>query len=103
VDNCDLLRCVDQGLDNFGSNIKSATYSALQVNDDLQPCEIFEFPEAFERALKSVFGDGYVLAERSVVKEIQKKFVIRCVPSSYSVADAFQIARGEIRKSSRNR
>lgn len=94
------MSCVDLGLDAFGVNMKEATYSALSINDDLRPCEMFEFPDAFTRALKEVFGAGYVMAERSVIKELQKKFSMTSPASAYSIADVFRIARRESRKKS---
>lgn len=100
MDKCDLLRCVDSGLDAFGINLKDATYSALRTNDDLSPCEVLEFPEALVRALKDVFGQAHVFAERSIILEMQKKFTLVSPASSYSMSEAFRIAKREIRKSS---
>ena len=101
MDRCDLLQCINDSLDSFGVNLKDATYSALRTNDDLAPCEILEFPEALVRALKNVFGQAYVFAERSIIIEMQKKFTMVSPASSYTMLEAFRIARREIRKSSR--
>jgi hypothetical protein len=101
VDLGDMLQCVQKGLDVFGVNVKDATYFALEANDNLTPWEILEFPEAFIRALKEVFGPGYVIAERSVIKEMQKMFEMTLPASSYSMSEAFNIARRQIEDENR--
>ncbi len=99
----DLLRCVDRGLDAFGSNMRDATYSALRVNEGLFSfSEMVSNPDALEGALKSVFGAGYVFAERSIITEMKKKFDLSSPASSYTISDAFTIASKEIRRRSRN-
>jgi hypothetical protein len=101
MDQDDLISCVEVGLDSFGAAMKEAIYCALQANDGLDAREILEFPDALVRALRSVFGSGYVFAERSIIREMQKRFELTSPTSSYTIPDAFRIAGREIRRNSR--
>jgi hypothetical protein len=101
VDICDLIECVDSGLDFFGANIKEATYSALENNEGVSSCEMLSNPESLVVALKSVFGAGYILAERSIINEMKKKFDLRSPASYYTIDDAFRLASRKIRENSR--
>jgi len=93
VDRSEILGCVQKGVDYFGINMMNATYDALEMNDNLSPPEIFEFPEAFVQALETVFGPAHVLAQRSIIREMQKGLDEMTGPaSSYSISDAFEIA-----------
>jgi hypothetical protein len=86
----DLLQCVDRGLDAFGSNMKQATYWTLMSKEAISSDKILTNPEAFVRALKEIFGSGYALAQRAIVKEIKKTFDLPT--SSYDIIEAFDIA-----------
>jgi len=97
MEDCDLLLCVELGLDAYGLNMKKATYSALGTDEETFPTKIIRDPDALEDALKIVFGSGYVLAERSIVREMKKKFDLNSPASSYTVSDAIKIASEEIR------
>jgi hypothetical protein len=46
------------------------------------------------RALKDIFGpDGFVLIERTIIKEIKKVFLnLKAPASSYTIFDAFEAA-----------
>ena len=88
----DLLQCVDRGLDTFGSNIKQAAYWELMSREGVSSDRILPNPEAFVRALKQVFGTGYPLAERSIVREIKRTFELDSPISSYTIPEAFEIA-----------
>ena len=73
-----------------------ATYSALGMEEDTCSTEILSDPEALLQAMKEVFGEGYVFAERSIIQEIKKKFDLKSSASSYTIPDAFKIACAEI-------
>jgi hypothetical protein len=92
----DLLQCVDRGMDTFGTNMKQAVYWALMSKESLSSDKILENPEAFVRALKEIFGSGYPLAERSIVKEMKKTFELNLPSGSYDILEAFDIVRKDI-------
>jgi hypothetical protein len=93
----DLLQCVDRGLDAFGTNMKQAVYWALMSKESLSSDKILAKPDAFVRALQEIFGNGYPLAERSIVKEMKKTFELSNMqPGTYDIIEAFEIASKEI-------
>ena len=93
----ELVQCVERGLDAFGVNMKQATYSALGSDADTFSKKIVQDPDSLEDALKIVFGSGYVFAERSIIREMKKKFDLEFPASSYTMTQALKIASEEIR------
>jgi len=92
----DLLQCVDRGLDAFGTNMKQAVYWTLMSKEAISSDRILSNPEAFVRALKEIFGNGYPLAERSIVKEMKKTFELNMPTGSYNILEAFGIVSKDI-------
>jgi hypothetical protein len=92
----DLLQCVDRGLDTFGTNMKQAVYWSLMSKEAISSDRILSNPEAFVRALKEIFGNGFPLAERSIVKELKKTFELRNPTSTYTILKAFEIVGRDI-------
>jgi len=92
----DLLQCVDRGLDAFGSNMKQAVYWTLMSKEAISSDKILSNPEAFVRALKEIFGNGFPLAERSIVKEMKKTFELSKPTSSYHILDVFETVSKDI-------
>jgi hypothetical protein len=88
----DLLQCVDRRLDAFGTNMKQATYWTLMSKEAISSDKILSNPEAFVRALKEIFGNGYALAQRSIVKEIKKTFDLDQPTGTYDILEAFDTA-----------
>jgi hypothetical protein len=97
VEDRGLVQCVERGLDAFGVNMKQATYSALGSDADTFQTKIIQDPDSLEDALKIVFGSGYVFAERSIIREMKKKFDLEFPASSYTMTQAIKIASEEIR------
>jgi len=97
MDDRELVQCVERGLDAFGVNMKQATYLALGSDADTFQTKIIQDPDSLEDALKIVFGSGYVFAERSIIREMKKKFDLEFPASSYSMTQALKIASEEIR------
>lgn len=91
-----MLQCVDRGLDTFGSNMKQAVYWALMSKEALSSDKILSNPEAFVRALKEIFGNGYPLAERSIIREMKKTFELEMPSRSYNILEAFDIVSKDI-------
>jgi hypothetical protein len=92
----DLLQCVDRGLDAFGSNMKQAVYWSLMSKEAISSDRILSNPEAFVRALKEIFGNGFQLAQRSIVKEMKKTFELNLPSGSYDILEAFEIVSKDI-------
>jgi hypothetical protein len=82
--------------------MKQAAYSAFGVEGEISSVEILADPDSFKEALKYVFGDGYVFAERSIIREMKKKFSDLDSPASYyGLNEALRIAGRRIRECSR--
>ncbi len=92
----DLLQCVDRGLDAFGTNMKQAVYWTLMSKEAISSDRILANPEAFVSALKEIFGNGYHLAERSIVREMKKTFELNKPASAYTILGAFEIVSKDI-------
>lgn len=57
---------------------------------------ILSNPGAFVRALKGVFGSGFPLAERSIVKELKQTFELSMPSGSHNILEAFDIVSKDI-------
>ena len=90
----DLLQCIERALDKFGSNAKQATYWALMTKEGVSWENILTNPEPLKRVLSEIFGaEGSSLVERQIVEEIKKEFSLENAASTYSISNAFEIAR----------
>ena len=91
----DALRCVDQGLDSFGINVKESVYRELIFQQCIPLDQLFANSEAFVLALRRSFGDeGYSLVERAIVAEMKKTFFnLSIMGGSYSIPNAFELVR----------
>ena|ERR1700730_2187001 len=99
----DLLQCIERALDKFGSNAKQATYWALMTKDGVSWENILTNPDPLMRVLSEIFGaEGSSLVERQIVKEIKKDFSLENSASTYSIVQAFEIARGNMTGMSEN-
>lgn len=76
--------------------MKQVVYWTLLSKEAISSDRILSNPEAFVRALKVIFGNGYPLAERSIVREIKKTFELPNPSSSYNILKAFEIASKDI-------
>jgi hypothetical protein len=92
----DLLQCIDRGLDVFGTNMKQAVYWTLMSKEAISSDRILSNPESFVRALKEIFGSGYPLAERSIVKEMKKTFGFNMSSGSYNILEAFESVSNDL-------
>jgi len=83
-------------MDSFGLNVKRSLYATLTFQEHISTDKILSHPEAFERTLKFVFGAGYLLAVRAVLREIKKEFDIDTSSHSSTLSDVFSIVEKEI-------
>jgi len=68
-----VMKCIDSGLGSLGEVSKQVIYSYLAQNH-LPREKIPEEPWEFTEALKSLFGRGEEILERSIVREIERTF-----------------------------
>lgn len=70
----DVFRCVDKGLEPFGSHVKETLYWRITIlHDSLHYC-VIENPEVFVRVIRELFGEGARVFERSIMKELRHAF-----------------------------
>ena len=97
-----MVQCVDWGLNSFGANMKQVTYSLFASRKRISSNDILSNPEEFVNALKDVFGPGYPLAERAIVKEIKSEFELFSPSKSNSLLDVLENAKSKIAEISEN-
>jgi hypothetical protein len=83
-------------LDVFGTNVKQAVYWRLMSETAISSDKIISNPDVFVSALKGIFGSGYPLAERSILKELRKTFGTNLIPSSIDILEAIDLASKDI-------
>ena len=64
--------------------------------ESLSSDKILSNPEAFVRSLREIFGNGYPLAERSIVKEMKRSFDLNMPPGTYNILEAFDVVKKDI-------
>jgi len=72
----DLIEAVDEGLLTLGESRREAVYFHLQSLCSLKKEDAPDKPEAFDEALRKIFGVGAEVIERSVVKKLYSKLGI---------------------------
>ncbi len=70
-----VLKCIDSGLEVLGTVSKEVIYSYLAQNQ-LSREKIPDEPWKFTEALKSLFGRGEEVLERSIVLELKRRMGI---------------------------
>ena len=70
-----ILKCIDSGLGVLGDVSKKLVYSYLAQNQ-LSREEIPDEPWKFTEALKSLFGRGEEVLERTIVMELKRTYGI---------------------------
>jgi hypothetical protein len=71
-----VIEAVDEGLLTLGESGREAVYFHLQSLCSLKKEDVPDKPEAFDEALRKIFGVGAEVIERSVVKKLYPKLGI---------------------------
>lgn len=87
-----IMECVDAGLKKLGPNVNQVIYFHLESKFGVKKEEILNRPEAFSKALHSIFGRGAKEIERLIVQKIQEKFKLH-LKSKTSLIEAIQTAK----------
>jgi hypothetical protein len=70
----DISRCIDAGLDTIGASSKKVVYWYLSQKCNLNREDVPENPLIFLDALKTIFGQGAGILERTIMRELKKAF-----------------------------
>jgi len=94
LENCDLERCIDTALDDFGTSVKQNLYWAMLMKGGLRYDDIVKNPEEFANSLNQVFGDeeSSKSAQRAIVREISKVFGLNSLRGSSDISQAIRMA-----------
>lgn len=72
----DISQCIDVGLDTIGASSKKIVYWYLSQKRNLRREKIPENPSVFLEALKTLFGQGAGILERTITRELRRTFNI---------------------------
>jgi len=89
----DILKCVDSGIDVFGSSVKNVIYFRFETIFNLKRADIVRKPEVFSECLRSFFGERGFHVESAIVAAIIAKFHLSDVNLTDSAVRAVVEAR----------
>jgi len=87
-----IIGCVDSVLNELGESIGKVIYFHLEKNFGVNKKEILNQPEAFSKALHSIFGKRAEIIEELIAKKIQERFKLNLEPET-SLVDAVQAVK----------
>lgn len=77
LDDFEIMECIDEGLNLFGSNIRYTIYWRMTILNNIPREGILVNPEAFVRGIESIFGAGASRIEAAIVDKIKRRFNIQ--------------------------
>jgi hypothetical protein len=92
LDDYDIMECVDEGLDLFGSNLRYLVYWRMTILNNLPRGGILANPEAFVKGLESIYGTAAKQIETAIVNKISERSGIKTVQSA-SLPEAIHCVR----------
>jgi len=72
--NMQVLQCIDVGMDSLGGTSKHIVYWYLAQKRNLTRDGILEDPNAFIEALRTLFGQGAGILERTIIRQLRQTF-----------------------------
>lgn len=85
----EMMECIEEGLNKFGSSIKYAVMWRMVVLGDSPREGILAKPEAFVSALHSIFGNSAKSIEQEVITQIKS----RADPEYYDIEGLAELVR----------
>ena len=82
MDDFELMECVDEGLNLFGSNIRYTIYWRMTILNNIPREGILVNPEAFVRGIESIFGAGASRIEAAIVDKIKRRFNLQTLETT---------------------
>ncbi len=92
-----ILECIDNGLDVFGTSVKSVIYWRFKTIYNCERSEIPRKPELFSESLRAFFGDRGYHVETAIVASLVDAFHLTEVTYSDSLVRAIHEARKQLR------
>jgi len=72
--NIQVLQCIDVGMDSLGGTSKHIVYWYLAQKRNLTRDGILDDPNAFIEALRTLFGQGAGILERTIIRQLRQTF-----------------------------
>ncbi len=72
--NAQVLECVDAGMDSIGGTSKRIVYWYLAQKRSITRDGIVDDPNAFIDALKTLFGQGTGILEKTIIRQLRQTF-----------------------------
>jgi len=69
-----VLQCIDVGMDSLGGTSKHIVYWYLAQKRNLTRDGILDDPNAFIEALRTLFGQGAGILERTIIRQLRQTF-----------------------------
>jgi hypothetical protein len=95
LEECDLLGCIDRGLEPFGSHVKQTIYWKMMILHGSQRQGVIAHPGTFAKVIEEIMGGSAVGIEKSIIREIRKVFDLS-VPKTETLVTAIDAARERI-------
>jgi hypothetical protein len=80
-----ILECVDRGIGTLGDAAKRAAYWHMEFTFGLRREDIPRRPQAFVRSIRQMLGGGAQVLEKSIVKEMERAFMISAGFRSFDI------------------
>jgi hypothetical protein len=91
----DLLKCIDNGLEPFGSHVKQTIYWRMMILHGSQREAVVAQPAVFVNVLREILADSSIGIEKSIILEITHVFKLKAKDRE-SLARAIEAAREQI-------
>ena len=85
-----ILRCVDQGLDSVGQNVKEMVYWHLKRIEHVSRMDIPQKPTMFVQGLRAIYHASSPAVETAIVMQLNKRFALNCPLGSDLVTTIIQ-------------
>ena len=73
-----ILKCVDQGLDSVGQNLKEMVYWHLKRIEHVSSADIPQKPTLFVEGLRAIYHASSLAVETAIVMQLSKRFDLNC-------------------------
>ncbi|MGI0091454.1 MAG: hypothetical protein ACREBS_07075 [Nitrososphaerales archaeon] len=91
----DVLRCIDKGLEPFGSHVKQTIFWRMAILHDSTQSRVIANPGILSIVLHELLGDSASGIEKSIIKEIRRVFDLS-VEESRTLTDAITSATKQV-------
>lgn len=88
----DLLRCIEKGLEPFGTHVKQTIFWKMSILHNYSRNEISDNPEILISVIRETLSDSSPAVEESIAREIRAKFNLP-YEESLTMGDAIASAK----------